>query len=243
MLKTCFKDIDINKLPCHIAIIMDGNGRWAQSKGVHRSKGHLEGINSTREIIKTSHKIGIKVLTFYAFSLENWQRPKSEVTKLMSFLSIYLQKEKKELLKNNIKLQVFGNLSLLPLNLQKEINKIEKETQKAKGMILNIALSYSSRWEILEAIKKISCDIKNGLVDPEKLTESMFSKYLCTSGLPDPDLLIRTSGELRISNFLLWQIAYTEIYITSIYWPDFKTEEFYKAILEYQNRKRRFGKI
>lgn len=243
MAKSCFNNIDLNKLPYHIAIIMDGNGRWAKSKGFSRAKGHLEGVNSTKEIIKTAYKIGIKVLTLYAFSLENWQRPQSEIKNLMSLLSIYLQKEKKDLIKNDIKLQVFGKLSLLSSDLQKKIDKIEKETQKAKGMVLNIALSYSSRWEIIEAIKKISVDIKNGLIEPEKLTEIMFSEYLCTRGLPDPDLLIRTSGELRISNFLLWQIAYTEIYVTSVYWPDFKTEEFYKAILEYQNRKRRFGKI
>jgi undecaprenyl diphosphate synthase len=237
------KKIDLNKLPQHIAIIMDGNGRWAKEKGLPRTKGHLEGANSAREIVKTSAKLKIKALTLYAFSLENWQRPRQEIDTLMSILARYLKNEKNDLISNNIKLKAFGCLKLLPTNLQAEIKKVENATQENTGLYLNIALSYSGRWEIVEATRKIVKDLQKKIIKFKDLNESLFSRYLCTAEIGDPDLLIRTSGEMRISNFLLYQLAYTEIYITPIYWPDFKTAQFYQAIIEYQKRKRRFGKI
>lgn len=242
-IKKLYQQIDLNNLPSHIAIIMDGNGRWAKQRNLPRIKGYEKGVTSVREIIKACLDLKINILTLYAFSMENWQRPQKEVSYLMKLLYKYLKKNKAELCKNDIKLTAIGNLKFLPKLIYQELTKTINLTKNNKTGILNLALSYSGREEIINAVKKLCVDVSSGLIKTEEIDEMFFSKYLYTNGLPDPDLLIRTSGEMRISNFLLWQMAYTEIYITPIYWPDFRKKEFYKAIIEYQKRKRRFGKI
>lgn len=232
-----FQKIDLKKIPKHIAIIMDGNGRWARKRNLPRLKGHLEGIKAVYEAIEGCLDLGIPVLTLYAFSTENWSRPKSEVMALFNILSDYIEKEKKKLVENNIKLMVSGDLSKLPKNLTTKIEEVCKLTSANKRMILNIAINYGGREEIINAIRMI---ISAGI---KEVNEEVFKKYLYTSQLEDPDLLIRTSGELRISNFLLWQIAYTELYFTDVLWPDFKKHHLYQAVLDYQHRERRFGGI
>ncbi len=229
--------IDKTKLPQHVAIIMDGNGRWAEMHGLKRVHGHREGSRAVRAVVTTARKMGIPVLTLYAFSSENWNRPLSEIRTLMSLLKEFLIQEKKTLLENNIRLKVIGNSKKLPQLVLREIYKVEKETQHNNGMVLNIALSYGGREEIVNAVRKI---IRGGNT---KINEKIFSQYLYTQGLPDPDLLIRSSGEMRISNFLLWQCAYSEFYFTDTLWPDFNEEEFYKALHTFQLRKRRYGRI
>ncbi len=232
-----------NNLPCHIAIIMDGNGRWAKERGLPRVAGHNEGINSVREVVRACGELNIEALTLYTFSKENWNRPPKEVSALMTLLLHTIRKEIDELMENNVKLQVIGDLEDLPRDPRRGMIEAMDRTADNTGLCLNLALSYGGRKEILEAIRKLYRDIADGKHDPSEINEQLFSQYLYTAGQPDPDLLIRTSGEARISNFLLWQLAYTELYITPVYWPDFRRTELYKAILDFQNRERRFGKV
>ncbi|WP_427338685.1 isoprenyl transferase [Caloranaerobacter sp. DY30410] len=235
--------IDKNKLPRHIAIIMDGNGRWAKKRFLPRTAGHKEGVERVKEIVKACGNLGIEYLTLYAFSTENWARPKDEVDTLMKLLVEYLRKELDTLHKNNVRIKVLGNIDELPDLPKKEIIKAIEKTKNNKKLILNIALNYGARDEIIEAVRNIILDVKHNKIDIEEINKENFKKYLYTSNQPDPDLLIRTSGEQRVSNFLLYQIAYSEFYFTNTLWPDFKEEHLYRAILEYQNRERRFGKI
>ena len=230
------------KLPRHIAIIMDGNGRWAKEQGKDRLFGHYHGVESVRNIVEGCAELGIQYLTLYAFSTENWDRPKDEVTGLMELLVQTIRKEVPTLNKNNIKLHLIGNIEMLPPSARKELDEACEETKKNSGLNLVMALSYSSRWEIINAVKNIGKEIKNGLLDPDDISDDIFKNYLCTVNLPDPELMIRTSGEYRISNFLLYQLAYTELYFTDTLWPDFRKENLYDALLDYQNRERRFGK-
>ena len=235
------EEIDKERLPHHIAIIMDGNGRWAKKKLLNRISGHVKGVNAVREVVTACRELGIKVLTLYAFSVENWKRPEEEVGALMGLLKEYLQKECPEMVQNNIRLNAIGRMEDLPMDVQKVLQETKKKTQHCNGMILNLALSYGGRSEILNAVQGIASDLQKGRIKPEEITIQRFSQYLWTRGIPDPDLLIRTSGEFRISNFLLWQIAYTELYVTDTLWPDFDREELLKAISDYQSRERRFG--
>jgi len=235
------EEIDKEKLPLHIAIIMDGNGRWAKKKKLNRISGHIKGVDAVREIVRACRELGIKVLTLYAFSVENWRRPKEEVTALMTLLKEYLMKETEEMIQNNIRLSAIGRLEDLPLDVQNTLQETRKKTEHCDGMILNLALSYGGRSEILYAVRGILSDFQKGKIKLEEINVHRLSQYLWTQGLPDPDLLIRTSGEFRISNFLLWQIAYTELYVTETLWPDFDRKELLKAIADYQSRERRFG--
>lgn len=234
----------INKdfIPRHVAIIMDGNGRWAKKYGKPRVFGHRNGVKAVREITEVAAELGISYLTLYAFSTENWKRPKIEVNALMSLLVETLKIEINTLNKNNIKLNAIGDLSQLPRKTYETLMEGVEKTKNNNRMVLNLALNYSGRWEITEATKAISKDVKNGIVNPDDISDKLFQSYLLTKDIPDPELLIRTSGEFRISNYLLWQIAYSELYFTQIYWPDFREEDFYKAIIDYQQRERRFGK-
>jgi len=235
------EEIGSEKLPQHIAIIMDGNGRWAKKKLLNRISGHMKGVDAVREVVTTCRELGIKILTLYAFSIENWRRPKGEVKALMGLLNDYLVREREKMIKNNIRLSAIGRLDDLPPTVQATLRETMKMTLPCDGMILNLALSYGGRAEILQAVKGVMSDLREGKVTPEEMTEQRFSQYLWTRGLSDPDLLIRTSGEFRISNFLLWQVAYTELYVTETLWPDFNREELLKAIADYQSRERRFG--
>ncbi len=230
------------KLPRHIAIIMDGNGRWAKEKGKDRLFGHYSGVESVRNIVEGCAELQIGFLTLYAFSTENWDRPKDEVTGLMELLVKTIRNEVATLNKNNIRLHVIGNIDLLPAEAQNELNEACEETKKNTGLNLIMALSYSSRWEILNAVKNIGKEIKNGEIKFNEITDEVFQQYLCTANFPDPELMIRTSGEYRISNFLLYQLAYAELYFTDTLWPDFRKENLYQALLDYQMRERRFGK-
>jgi undecaprenyl diphosphate synthase len=234
--------INKDNLPKHLAIIMDGNGRWAKQKGLLRAFGHENGTKSVRLTVETCAKLGIKNLTLYAFSTENWNRPKLEVDTLMKLLISSLKNELQTLLDNNIRLNSIGNLEMLPKSAQKELLDVIKKTEKNSRMVLTLALSYGSREEIISAIKKISDKVKNNIISLDSIDESIINQHLYTHNLPDVDLLIRTSGEHRISNFLLWQIAYAELYFTDVLWPDFKEDDLYEAIISYQKRERRFGK-
>lgn len=234
--------INTENLPQHLAIIMDGNGRWAKQQGFMRAFGHENGTKSVRLTVEACAKLGIKNLTLYAFSTENWNRPKIEVDTLMKLLINSLKNELSTLTQNNIKLQSIGNLDLLPESAQLELKSVIDQTQNNTRMTLTLALSYGAREELLQAIKAISLKVKNNIISPEAIDESIINNHLYTHNLPDVDLLIRTSGEHRISNFLLWQIAYSELYFTAVLWPDFKEEDLYEAILSYQKRERRFGK-
>ncbi len=233
--------IESNSIPQHIAIIMDGNGRWAKKRHLDRVEGHRAGVKTVKKIVKSSVKLGIKVLTLFAFSKENWNRPKDEVSALMELLKHYLKSDIQELMKNNIRVRIIGDINDLPEDIQMSLQEVVKKTSKNTGMNLVFALSYGGRAEILEAVKRILYDSRKGLITPEKLSADVFEGYLYTAGLPDPDLLIRTSGEYRISNFLLYQIAYTEIYVTKKLWPDFTKDDLVQAIRDYQRRERRFG--
>jgi undecaprenyl diphosphate synthase len=235
------EEIDKEKLPHHIAIIMDGNGRWAKKKFLNRISGHIKGVNAVREVVTACRELGIKVLTLYAFSIENWRRPAEEVNALMGLLKEYLQKECAEMLQNNIRLNTIGRVEDLPLDVQTTLRETMEKTKSCDGMILNLALSYGGRSEILHAVQGILSDFQKGKIKSEEITVQRFHEYLWTHGIPDPDLLIRTSGEFRVSNFLLWQIAYTELYVTDTLWPDFDRKELFKAIADYQSRERRFG--
>lgn len=236
------EEIDKSRIPAHIAIIMDGNGRWAKKKGALRIFGHQNAVKSVRDVIEAGAELGVRYITLYAFSTENWSRPKEEVNALMELLVSSLRSEVKELHKNNIKLETIGNISELPVKCQQQLQESKDITAENTGLTLVLALSYSGRWEIVEAIKKISQQVKEGLLLPEEINERTVESNLSTSTIPDPELLIRTSGEFRISNFLLWQIAYTELYITEVLWPDFRKKHLYEAVIDYQKRERRFGK-
>jgi undecaprenyl diphosphate synthase len=234
--------INKDNLPKHLAIIMDGNGRWAKQKGFLRAFGHENGTKSVRLTVETCAKLGIENLTLYAFSTENWKRPKLEVDTLMKLLISSLKKELKTLQDNNISLNTIGNIEMLPQSAQKELLDVVEKTKGNSRMVLTLALSYGSREEIINAVKKISDKVKNNIISIDAIDESIINQHLYTQNLPDVDLLIRTSGEHRISNFLLWQIAYAELYFTDVLWPDFKEEDLYEAIISYQKRERRFGK-
>ncbi len=235
--------IDLLHLPNHVAIIMDGNGRWAKMRKRPRTFGHRNGVKSVRETSEAAAELGIPYLTLYAFSTENWSRPKYEIDALMHLLLQTINQETATLNKNNIKLNAIGNLDSLPQNIFKSLMKAIEDTSDNDRMTLTLALSYSSRWEITEAVKKIVADVKQQNVDPSHIDQSFVSNYFTTSNIPDPELLIRTSGEQRISNFLLWQIAYAELYFTDVLWPDFRKNNLYEAIIDFQSRERRFGKI
>ncbi len=235
--------IDKGKVPNHIAIIMDGNGRWAKQRGTQRIFGHRSAVGAVRKTIEASAELGVKYLTLYAFSTENWNRPKIEVEALMNLLINTINTETESLVKNNILLKTIGDKETLPKAVQKKLNEIIEKTSKCTGLTVILALSYSSRWEIVNAVKQMMFDFSKGKINVDQINEESFSEYLNTSGIPDPDLMIRTSGEFRISNFLMWQLAYTELYFTSVLWPDFDKEELYRAIADYQKRERRFGKI
>lgn len=237
------KQLDNNNIPKHIAIIMDGNGRWAKERNMPRSYGHKAGAENIRDIVKECDKIGVKYLTLYSFSTENWKRPKEEVDTLMKLLVQYLRSELKELDKNNVIINSIGDISALPLICQDELKKAYENTKNNTGLTLNLALNYGGRDEIVTAVKKILKDVDKGKIKAEDINESLFSDYLYTAGMPDPDIIIRPSGEKRISNFLLWQGAYTEFWYSNINWPAFKKEDLLKAILDYQKRDRRFGGI
>ena len=228
-------------IPHHVAIIMDGNGRWAKKKGLPKIAGHRAGVKSVEESIKGAKESGVKILTLYTFSTENWKRPKYEVNALFKLLENYIDKELESLNKNDIKLSVIGRIDRLPQIVREKLIKAIDRTKDNKSLILNIALNYGSRQEIVDAVKKIAKDHKAGLLELESIDENTFGNYLYTSGMPDPDLLIRTSGEMRVSNFLLWQISYAEIYVTEKLWPDFRKSDFNKAIQEYGMRERRYG--
>ena len=234
--------IILSKIPCHVAVIMDGNGRWAKQKGLSRIAGHQKGVDAVRNLIEATAELGIKYLTIYAFSTENWARPNVEVAALMDLMVQSINDEMDTFVENNIKIRTIGDNDRFENYVQERLVEAINKTSGCTGLNLIVALSYSSRWEITNAAKRIAVDVKNGTVDSEFINETKFEEYLTTTGIPDPDLLIRTSGEMRISNFLLWQMAYTEFYITDTLWPDFGKEDLYKAIIEYQNRERRFGK-
>jgi len=234
--------IDCTRLPSHVAIIMDGNGRWARQRGLDRIFGHQQGVNAVREIIETAAELGIRFLTLYAFSNENWRRPDEEVSALMGIMVQSLSNETDTLLKNNIRLKAIGDMERLSNDVRERLLETIELTSVSTGLNLIIAMSYSSRWEIAMAARKISTDVKEGILNPLTITEENFERYLTTVGIPDPELMIRTSGELRISNFLLWQAAYAEFYFTDTLWPDFGKDDFYNAIIDFQKRERRFGK-
>lgn len=234
--------IDVAKLPLHVAVIMDGNGRWARKKGNQRIFGHQNGVKAVRETVEAAAELGIKFLTLYAFSTENWKRPQSEVNALMHLLISTLNTEIKTLQDNNVRLKAIGDIRSLPIDVGKQLDNTIEATSKNTGLTLVLALSYSGRWEILKAIKDIAHKVKLGEINPENIDENLFYQHLQSNFIPYPELLIRTSGEYRISNFLIWQLAYSELFFTPILWPDFRKENFFEAILDYQKRERRFGK-
>jgi undecaprenyl diphosphate synthase len=241
--KMNFKEkINLSKLPEHIAIIMDGNGRWAKQQGAERIFGHENGVKSVRDTVEAAAELGVKYLTLYAFSTENWNRPKEEVIALMQLLVHTISAETKTLNENKIRLQAIGDLKSLPEDCYHELQEAIEKTKDNTRTTLVLALSYSSRWEITNALQKIAVEVESNKIDPLSITEETINAHLCTAGMPEPELMIRTSGEHRISNFLLWQLAYAELYFTDKLWPDFRKEDFYEAIVDYQNRERRFGK-
>jgi undecaprenyl diphosphate synthase len=231
------------KVPRHVAIIMDGNGRWAKAKSMMRVQGHRAGAESVRDVVKAAGEFGVKYLTLYAFSVENWKRPKSEIHTLMGLLETFLRDELPDMIKNNVRLQAIGRLSDLPESVRDQLHQCIQATRQNTGLVLILALSYSGRVEIIEAVHSIIREIKLGHLDSAQIDEQVFNHHLYTRYYPDPDLLIRTSGEMRLSNFLLWQLSYTEIYITSTLWPDFRRQHFAEAIIDYGNRQRRFGSV
>ena len=235
--------IDRSRLPVHVAIIMDGNGRWAKKRNLPRTAGHKAGVEAVRRVVRAAGEIGIKYLTLYAFSVENWRRPRYEVSALMRLLTQTARGEVDELNKNNVRLITTGRINGLSATRRRALGLAVEKTKNNEGLILNLALNYGGRTEIIDAVRAMASDIKSGKLAADKIDEELFSRYLYTAGLPDPDLLLRTSGEMRISNFLLWQTSYTELYVTDILWPDFGRKEFLQAIIEYQKRERRFGKV
>jgi undecaprenyl diphosphate synthase len=240
--RSVLRCIDFDRLPRHVAIIMDGNGRWAKLRHKRRVEGHRAGIDSVRDVVETSARLGLQVLTLYAFSVENWKRPKSEVSTLMALLKHYLRRELDTLLRNNIRFRVIGRPGELPADVQDELARGMERTRDCSGLLFNIALNYGGRSEITDAVRRLVEDVKAGRAAPE-IDETTLSSYLYTAGQPDPDLLIRTSGEMRVSNFLLWQIAYAEIWVTDVLWPDFRRRHLLQAVADYQKRERRYGGI
>lgn len=236
------ENIDKTRLPKHVAVIMDGNGRWAKQRGLDRSMGHVEGVNTVRRITEIASEIGVKYLTLYTFSTENWNRPQEEVDALMNLIVVAIERETPDLIKNNVRLTMVGDLARMPEFASNRLKKCMDDTSHCNGLTLILALSYSSRWEILEACKSIATQVKDGKLSIEEITDDLFSSNLATKNIPDPDLLIRTAGDYRISNYLLWQIAYSELYFTQTFWPDFSKDDFCAAVIEYQSRERRFGK-
>jgi undecaprenyl diphosphate synthase len=237
------EQIDMNRIPKHIAIIMDGNGRWAKKRFLPRTAGHREGVERVSEIVEAASDLNVQCLSLYAFSTENWKRPKEEIDALMNLLILYINRELDRIHKNNIRMRVMGDISKLPKNVAEKVQMAIEKTKDNTGMVLNIGLNYGGRDEIVRAVKNILADVKKGKLKEEEINSDVFSKYLYTSELPDPDLLIRPSGELRLSNFMLYQVAYTEFWFSEIYWPDFKPKHLYEAIIDYQKRDRRFGGI
>lgn len=235
--------IDLNNTPCHVAIIMDGNGRWAKKQGQERLYGHNFGVESIRETLKAARELKVSHLTLYAFSTENWNRPKAEVDGLMDLLVRSLANEIKELSESGVRLLTIGDIDGLPQHCREELLEAQEYTKNNTEINLILALNYSARWEIVNAVQKIAEESKNGEIDPSTINAELISEHMTTKGIPDPELLIRTSGEHRISNFLLWQVAYTEFHFTEVLWPDFRKEDFYKAVLDYQSRERRFGMV
>ena len=236
------EQIDSQRLPRHVAVIMDGNGRWAKQRGLQRTEGHVKGVETVRKITEIASQIGIGYLTLYTFSTENWNRPKEEVDALMNLVVVAIERETPDLIKNNVRLDMIGDIERMPEFARERLTRCINDTAHCTGLTLVLALSYSSKWEILEAVKSISARVKAGELDIDDIDDACFSNSLTTRGMPDPDLLIRTGGDLRISNYLLWQIAYSELYFTPKYWPDFDKDDFCEALLEYQRRERRYGK-
>ncbi len=237
------EQIDKRRLPQHIAMIMDGNGRWAQRKGGERIFGHRNGVESVRQVVEAAGELGVEFLTLYAFSTENWKRPHKEIDGLMTLLTNTITNETKRLNENNVRLLVIGNITDLPKSVQRHLTQSMNTLSGNTGLTLVLALSYSGRWEITNAVKQMCVDAKSGKLDPDHIDACLLETYLATASIPDPELLIRTSGERRISNFLLWQLAYTELYFTPVLWPDYRKEHFYEAIIDFQRRERRFGKV
>lgn len=234
-------DMNEQQIPRHIAIIMDGNGRWANRRGLERLKGHMEGLHRVSEIAAAAANLGVEFLTLYTFSKENWKRPQSEVSMLLQLISLALEQKTQELLERNIRFNFIGQQEGIPEHILKSLKRTRETTRACTGLQVNLAFNYGSRSEILDGVKSVAADVQNGQLTLDQVTEELFSRRLYTRGMPDPDLLIRTSGEKRISNFLLWQISYTELYFSDVFWPDFTVEEFHKAIDDYQGRERRFG--
>lgn len=234
-------EIDLSRLPRHVAIIMDGNGRWAKSRGMERTAGHVEGVNTVRRITETASELGIEYLTLYAFSTENWNRPQAEVDALMHLIVVAIERETPDLIKNNVRLTMIGDRSRMPAEAMRRLEQCMADTSHCNGLTLVLAISYSSRWDITQACRRIAEKAADHRLDPADITAETVSDYLATAGMPDPDLLIRTGGDFRVSNFLLWQIAYAEIYVTDTFWPDFNADCFGRAIIQYQSRERRFG--
>lgn len=232
----------MQRVPCHVAVIMDGNGRWAKSRGLQRTDGHVKGVETVRKITEIASQLGVKYLTLYTFSTENWKRPKEEVDALMNLIVVALERETPDLIKNNVRLTMIGDLERMPDFAKQRLTRCFNDTAHCTGLTLVLALSYSAKWEILEAVKSIAALAKSGELSVDAIDAQCFSDNLSTKGIPDPDLLIRTGGDLRISNFLLWQIAYSELYFTHKFWPDFSQDDFCDAIREYQSRERRYGK-
>jgi undecaprenyl diphosphate synthase len=241
--ETLLRHVDFARLPRHVAIIMDGNGRWAKLRRKPRVEGHRAGIAAVRDVVETSARLGLEVLTLYAFSIENWKRPKAEVATLMGLLKLYLRKELETLLRNGIRFQVIGRMDELPPDVQRELQRGIDATRGMRGLLFNIALNYGGRTEITDAVRRLVADVLANGRDASRVDEDLLSSYLYTAGQPDPDLLIRTSGEMRVSNFLLWQIAYAEIWVTDVLWPDFRRRHLLQAVLDYQKRERRYGGI
>lgn len=239
---SALEKIDLGRLPQHVAIIMDGNGRWAKKRGLMRSFGHENGVTTVRQITEIASELGIGYLTLYTFSTENWNRPKDEVDALMNLIVVSIEQQTPDLIKNNVRLTTIGNMRRMPQFARERLEKCMDDTSHCTGLVLCLALSYSSRWEIVEACKKLAAQAAAGQIQAESIDDDMVSKAMATASMPDPDLLIRTAGDLRISNFLLWQIAYSELYFTPKFWPDFTKEDFCEAIVDYQSRERRFGK-
>ncbi len=235
-------EIDPNRIPTHVAVIMDGNGRWAKARGLDRSAGHVEGVTSVRRITEEASDLGVKYLTLYTFSTENWNRPKEEVDALMELIAVAILRETPDLIKNNVSLRLIGDIDRMPENARRNLNHCMNETAHCTGMKMVLALSYSARWDLVNATRRIAQKAADGVIEIDKIDDSTISLHLSTASIPDPDLLIRTGGDQRISNFLLWELAYTEIYITNKYWPDFTKDDFDEAIAIYQQRQRRFGR-
>jgi undecaprenyl diphosphate synthase len=236
------QEIDQTKLPQHVAIIMDGNGRWAKARGLNRSEGHVEGVNTVRRITEIASEVGIKYLTLYTFSTENWNRPQAEVDALMALVGVAIARETPDLIKNNVRLTMMGDFSRMPAETVECLRGCMADTAHCTGLVLNLAISYSSRWEITEAARKIARQVAAGTLSPDEITDQVMAQHMAAPEIPDPDLLIRTGGDFRISNYLLWQLAYSELLFTDKFWPDFTKADFVDAIVTYQHRQRRYGR-